>query len=404
MLDTFKKQILLTIIISLLIYYLWKFGILYNYSLRPSITDGKLNIFADWAAMIKLSICHKFGFNVYYPNECYRGILDYGNIFLLIPFYKPFAKFYFFILPLIINFIFIYSIINLIKPKKLSDYFLLILIFLSPPLLLVLERGNIDILIFLGILITVYFNKPFLSFITILILSLGKYYPLALMVNFFIEKKRRFKNILIILITFLFFFIYFAYILDESFALLVHKYKAFTIPWANEFSIKAISIVSKNHLKNDSIFILSFTYLVFLMLVVFWIFLFKKENSLKEINLKNINQRLFILGANLVTSLFLLTYNVHYREIFIILLFPFLIFLKNKNIKIFTYFIYFTIVRLLFFIISNYLILFEKIILFIYLKAIIDLIYMSFITAMIVLMNIAFLKRIFFKNNFINKN
>ena len=115
--NLFKKNFIISIIYSISIYYVWKFGILYSYSLHPVVSDEKLFIFVDWAAMIKLSICNKLGFNVFNKNECIKP-LNYGNIILLIPFFKPFTKFYFYILPLIMNFIFIFYLVRSINPKK----------------------------------------------------------------------------------------------------------------------------------------------------------------------------------------------------------------------------------------------------------------------------------------------
>ena len=397
MLNSFKKNFIISIICSIFIYYLWKFGILYSYSLHPSVSDGKLFIFADWAAMIKLSLCNKLGFNVFNKNECISGILNYGNIILLIPFFKPLEKFYFYIFPLIINFIFIFYIVRSINPKKILDYLLLLLILISPPILLILERVNIDILIFLGILLIVYFNKSFINFLLILILSLIKYYPLTLIVNFFIERKYDLKKNIFILFIFILCFISSAYFLGENLELLIHKINILSVTWANQFSAKALSIIAKNHLKNESIYIILLSYLFFFILTAIYFIKFKKINLLNHLKLENYDERLFILGANLIITLFIFIENVHYREIFLMLLLPLLIRLKNSDIYIFKYFFYFTIGRLIFFIFCNYFILFKKILLLLYIKALIDLFYMSFLTAMIILINLAIFKIIPFK-------
>ena len=145
----FKKNIAISILLVVCIFFLWKFGILYSYSLSPIVKEGRLHIFVDWAFLIKLGVCHRAGFEIYYPSSCFDQVLNYGNIFLYIPYFKLLEKFYFFYFPIIIGFLFIYSIVSLIKPKKFIEYFLLILIIFAPSSLLVLERGNTDILIFL---------------------------------------------------------------------------------------------------------------------------------------------------------------------------------------------------------------------------------------------------------------
>jgi len=52
-----KKDIAISIIFIVFIFFLWKSGILYSHSLFPVIKEDRLHIFADWATPIKLAIC-----------------------------------------------------------------------------------------------------------------------------------------------------------------------------------------------------------------------------------------------------------------------------------------------------------------------------------------------------------
>ena len=72
-----------------------------------------------------------------------------GNILLYIPYFKFLEKFYFFYFPLMLCSIFIYTITKLIDRKNFLNVVLLILIVFSPQVLLVLERCNVDLIIFL---------------------------------------------------------------------------------------------------------------------------------------------------------------------------------------------------------------------------------------------------------------
>ena len=219
----FNKNIAISIIFITSIFFLWKFGILYSYSLFPVVKDSRLHIFVDWSGFMKISECYKHGVNIYLPNECSMTALIYGEIFRYIPYYKNLEKFYFFYIPLTLCSVFIYTIIKLIDRKKLLNIVLLILIIFSPPVLLVLERCNIDLLIFLLLIIMVRVNQPFLSFSIINFVTLLKFYPVALITNFVVERKRSInKNIFIILI----FFSTLAclmYLVGESFELLSYK-------------------------------------------------------------------------------------------------------------------------------------------------------------------------------------
>ena len=89
---------LISILFAFCIYYLWKFGILYSHSLFPVVKEGRLHIFVDWAFLIKLGVCHRAGFEIYYPSSCLDQVLNYGNIFLYIPYFKLLEKFYFIII------------------------------------------------------------------------------------------------------------------------------------------------------------------------------------------------------------------------------------------------------------------------------------------------------------------
>ena len=56
------------------IYFFWSisntFRIIYNYSFFPIVKEGRLHIFADWAYVIKNSICNNLGIDILKPNTC----------------------------------------------------------------------------------------------------------------------------------------------------------------------------------------------------------------------------------------------------------------------------------------------------------------------------------------------
>ena len=105
--QNWQKNIIISLLFSSFIYYLWKLGILYSYSFYPVVSDGRLHVFADWAAPIKLAVCHKSGFNVLYPSECLNYPFNYGNLILYTPIFKPLENFYFYYFPLALCSVFI---------------------------------------------------------------------------------------------------------------------------------------------------------------------------------------------------------------------------------------------------------------------------------------------------------
>ena len=385
----FKKNITISILLVVCIYFLWKFGILYSYSLAPVIKDNHLHLFADWALIPKLGICHRAGFDIYYATSCFDYALNMGNILLYIPYFQSLENFYFFYFPFIVGFLFIYSIVSLIKPKKFIEYFLLILIIFGPPSLLVLERGNFDIIIFLMIILMVYSTSSILNFTILTFVSLAKYYPIALMVNFFIEKKRNIREVIIVLLLFILSITFLFYLTGESLQLLQHKMKIVTSTWGNQFSIRGLSLVLKKlkHFDYSTVLFISYIFFIFSSIVSFKIF--QKSNFISKVNISFFEEKLFILGSNLSIAVYLISDNVHYREIFLILLLPLVIKLKDSfKIKIFKYLFYFILFRYIFFIFANYFIMFKKYFTFIYIKAFSDIVLVSLFTAICVIINI----------------
>ena len=170
--QSWQKNIIISLLFSTFIFYFWKSGIIYDYSFFPIVKEGRLHIFADWAYVIKNGICKNLGFDILYSNTCPLFGKDnfhfnIGNILLYIPYFKFLEKFYFFYFPLMLSSIFIYTIIKLIDRKNFLNIALLILIIFSPQVLLVLERCNIDLIIFLFLIIMVKVNRPLLSFFII---------------------------------------------------------------------------------------------------------------------------------------------------------------------------------------------------------------------------------------------
>ncbi len=119
----FNKNIVITIIFVVCIFFLWKSDVIYSHSLFPIVKEGRLHIFADWAWVIKNGICKNLGFDIFksYDSCPLYGkdnfIFNIGNILLYIPYYKLLEK------NKAISFIeknFTWKLIS----KKLSDLFI----------------------------------------------------------------------------------------------------------------------------------------------------------------------------------------------------------------------------------------------------------------------------------------
>ena len=134
------------------------------------------------------------------------------------------------------------------------------------------------------------------------------------------------------------------YLSGESFELIKYKLNAVLPTWGNQFSIQSFAILLSKFKKYDFNTILIIALSIFIILS----FSFYKyfQNTLKNIELdeNNFKYRLYIVGSNLIIAVYLITYNIHYREIFLIALLPLILELKdNKKIIFFKYFILFNI-------------------------------------------------------------
>ena len=133
----------------------------------------ELILFGDFKYIFNVIKCHNLGFDVYSSNECYRdyyGSFLYGPLILVFPSLNPDYLYFFeyLIFPSLIL-IFIYLTIKLINPNTLFEYLLLTLILFNPTTLFLYEKLNIDILIYIFLIIIVYYsNSNFFNFFNIM--------------------------------------------------------------------------------------------------------------------------------------------------------------------------------------------------------------------------------------------
>ena len=188
--------------------------------------------------------------------------------------------------------------------------------------------------------------------------------------------------------------VFFFYITGESLELIKHKMKIISPTWGNQFSIRGLSLVLKQMKSFDYSTVLIISYIFFIICSITLFKIFKKSNFVSKVNISHFEEKLFILGGNLSIVVYLISDNVHYREIFLILLLPFIIKLKNNfKIEIFKYLFYFILIRYVFFIFANYFIMFKKYFTLIYVKTFSDIFLVSLFTAICVIINVKILKQ-----------
>ena len=189
----FKSRRLVDLIIStffsLIIYYLFTRQIIYP-TISPMVKNGVANIFADWSVILNANLC-KDSLDIYFNNPCdlWNRKHVYGSILLNFPFIKDFVKFYYLIIPIIFNFIFIFVISSFFNFKNKFEYMSLFPFILSIPVLLGIERANIDILIFLFVCLISINKSLLINYSSIMLTTLSKFYPIILITIFLFKKN-----------------------------------------------------------------------------------------------------------------------------------------------------------------------------------------------------------------------
>jgi len=362
---------------------------------------GKNSGFGDFLGPIGWLECNTLGFDLF-TNKAIgcgtAGKMDYGYAFLSIPYNETLGIFYRSYLPYIIIFLFIYLTIKVINPKNKQSIFILYLALLNPSTLLLIERLNWDCIIFIIIILIVFNRFYIINWILGIYLTLVKIYPIVLLITIFIEnKKRSIKKILLIFLILSIISSLYLYIYQEFYIFMLNNLNNGGAGYHFLFSLNAIPKFFK--------YIFGLNYLI-LLFVIYSSFIFVSIKFYKNVNLAKeyfkeeiftYESRLFIVGGYLTLFIFIFSSNYFYKEVFLILLIPYILNIKNKNQnKLFNILIYIFIIKYFYSFIYAYInindgityddgqrIFSNKFIIAIFLKSILDFILMSFIAALL---------------------
>ena len=208
--------------------------------------------------------------------------------------------------------------------KSLRIYHFLFLF--SPTSILLIQRGNNELLIFLLIFIfmKLFNSKKFrlLSIFPFILSGLLKIFPFCLFVIYFIHDIKKINHIkIIILIISLIVFIFFIeeYLdIKKKFPL---SHGKVTLVYGADSIFYIVTLIIKN---------LNFNYqklsIVALIILIIFSFIFKIKN-IKKIN--STNDISFLIGSTILISSFFINASFEYRFIYIVLTLPFLFDLKE---------------------------------------------------------------------------
>lgn len=360
--EKFIQRVIFFFLIITILYFLFP-RIIYGYFIFPIVKNNQIYLFGDWSVIISAIHCKFLDYNVFINNPC--DVIGrkhvYGSILLFIPYFEKYSEFYFLYFPIVINFIFIFVIISHFTLKNLKEYILVLFFIFNPATILLMERLNFDIFIFLSIIFLCYFRKNLLNLLVILFLTLSKFYPLSLLPLFFINDKNILKNLIytFIFLILLFFFLY----LDKANLVeILNNIKQFSANYFWSFNFFALSKIPILLTIFSKTLLIIFSLLSSIIFFLIGFFIYKNILVKKEVNLNNVNsynKTLFLISSGVLISNYFFFNSWIYREVFLFGIIPFLLEISTRE-KFFNNLINIIILRFAYFSISSYFALFKR--------------------------------------------
>ena len=331
-------------------------GFLYNIYIHPTMIVDELGnknivIFGDLKYIFKIINCNNLGFDVYTPNKCYKdyyGSFLYGPSILVFPSISKNAEIILtYIVTTLSIIIFVYMNIKIIKPRNFFGYFIITIILFNPTTLFLYEKMNIDIFIYISLILLVYyFKSDIIKMFLIFILTLTKFYPAILSLIFLLKKDKIFKGFFYFLLLscciLLFIFFYWDNILSVFKTL---DYVSQSLKYS--FSLNTLNKIVVYSINLGNVFYSKLILIFLTLIIAFVIFYFFSGYRLEiENQIGRRNTTMFILSSLLSVSLYLLFGNNFYREIYLIGIVPFL--LSNSEIKFFKNLLFFYLFKYLY--------------------------------------------------------
>jgi len=311
-----------------------------SFSVWPYKFYSEFKYFGDTQTIFLAAECHKAGFDVFL-RECLKdyGIKSghaYGRSLLYLPLINENFKSSFLLIygsVLISTFIFI--VFKLINPKSIYENIICLILIFNPTTLLLFERLNFDLIIFLSLVLIVFLKRKYVLKILIKFLVFSfKYYPLIFIINFFTEnelglKKKIFYSFLLIVII-----LVLVYLSLDDFSIVTSEHISFGWNIRYSFSLNALlriidhlQIIDKDIIKPILILVL------FIFSTIVYIFFNKKIKAplQKEKYFYYPRAKLFFISTNLLIVLYVFFDNNYFREVFFIGVVPYLLIINNEK-------------------------------------------------------------------------
>lgn len=301
-----------------------------------------LPAFSDFNALNIFLEVKNEGLNPYYENsdKIYTG-LAYPSIWLnLVEFLNLKNIINFKICVFIILFLYFYILIDLafLVNNKIFNI-LLGIFFFSTSNFLLLERLNIDIIIFSLIYLLLINKKPLTQLFLFMLSFVLKIYPIF-SIFVFIDKKKYFFLIFIFILIYLFFMRGEILLMTNNIVecALTFCYGVGSISKAIYFySIEYNYFINENNYDFFRNIMVMMT-MVFASIVILSQIKFQEKNYIKKLS---IDQKMFLTGAGIYLGTFATTGNVDYRLVYLLFTIPYLL---KENYKTLNYIYFFSII------------------------------------------------------------
>lgn len=347
-----KKNLIYFFVSSAIIFSIVYGGFLYNIYIHPTEIidqegDKQIVLFGDFKYLFKIINCNNLGFDVYSSNNCYSdyyGSFLYGPSILIFPYINQTTEIYImYFLSTFLILMFVYLTIKIINPKKIFEYILLTLILFNPTTLFLYEKLNIDILIYIFLILIVYYIKnDLLKLIVIFILTLTKFYPAIFSIIYVLRGRNLIKSLFYFLFLILLILAFLVLFWDNLLNVL-NTLDFVSQSFKYSFSLNTLNKIFL-HLINLQIYdLLKISLIISSLVISFLIFNVFLKNIHFDVEKLDKNIIMFILSSSLSISLYLIFGNNFYREIYLIGTIPFL--LNNIEIKFFRSLLYFFILK-----------------------------------------------------------
>ena len=297
----------------------------------PFSDQAPQSYFADWTVIISAMKCKLQGYDVFLENPCdfWNRKHVYGSILLFLPYNTNLNNLYSIYIPIFFNLLFLYVVISHINFKKIEQVIIYILFIFSPATLLAVERFNIDILIFLILILICHLRSNLFKSILIVIISLAKFYPVITSIVFLFKGINK-KNLSYFLISVAFIALI-LFLDNDNLAKVFSNIGQATASHRLAFGIMHFSNFPTLNTKFPVEHLLIFSISLMSVVYFFSYLVLKKDKFLSNFNFEIYSDRLFFIGGVVCVSTYLLLSNYIYREIFIFLTLPFLLKTINQS-------------------------------------------------------------------------